>query len=189
MKINTENLISITEVNQNFSRAIRLVDDKDIAIIMKNNMPKYVLMKFDAVTKAASTPEEDIKDSVNHMSSSIAEAICSSEDYEIVHGSYCPKCHTLLNLSISECPYCDSKLKSPSGKDPVHLLTVNMAETMLLSPLLSDHGIPFVLKGNTSAGGFLGSANTIAQYRYEVPYDVYQSAKELLEGLKHDVSE
>jgi len=106
MKINTENLISITEVNQNFSRAIRLVDDKDIAIIMKNNMPKYVLMKFDAVTKAASTPEEDIKDSVNHMSSSIAEAICSSEDYEIVHGSYCPKCHTLFWRYLRPCLPC-----------------------------------------------------------------------------------
>lgn len=189
MKINTENLISITEVNQNFSRAIRLVDDRDLAIIMKNNMPKYVLLRFDIVTKMAATPAEDIKDSANRISAAIAEAIRFSEDDEIAHGSYCPKCRAVFSLAISECPNCDSKLRKPSSNDPVYLLTVNMAGTMVLSPLLTDQGIPFVLKGNSNAGGLLGSANTIAQYSYEVPYGAYQAAKELLEGVKHDVSE
>lgn len=189
MKINTENLISITEVNQNFSRAIRLVDDKDLAIIMKNNMPKYVLLKFDAIAEMATTQVEDIEDTIKRTSTAIARAIRSSEDDDITHGSYCTRCRALFSLAISECPHCDSKLRKPSGNDPVRLLTANMAETIVISPLLTDQGIPFTLKGDASAGGFLGSANTIAQYIYDVPYDAYQAAKELLKGWEHDVSE
>ena len=35
MQINTNNLVSITEANQNFSRVARLVDENGAAVIMK----------------------------------------------------------------------------------------------------------------------------------------------------------
>lgn len=46
MQINTKNLVSITEVNQNFSKVARLVDENGVAIILKNNTPRYVLIEF-----------------------------------------------------------------------------------------------------------------------------------------------
>ena len=46
MDINIENLVSISEANQNFSRVARLVDEKGTAIILKNNAPRYVLLDY-----------------------------------------------------------------------------------------------------------------------------------------------
>ena len=39
MTVNTKNLVSITEANQNFSRVARLVDENGVAVILKNNVP------------------------------------------------------------------------------------------------------------------------------------------------------
>lgn len=49
MKIDLENLISITEANQNFSKVARLVDSKGTAVILKNNKPKYVLVDYNTL--------------------------------------------------------------------------------------------------------------------------------------------
>ena len=46
MQVNTNNLVSITEANQNFSRVARLVDENGAVVILKNNTPKYVLIEF-----------------------------------------------------------------------------------------------------------------------------------------------
>lgn len=46
MQINTNNLVSITEANQNFSRVARLVDENGAAVILKNNTPRYVLIEY-----------------------------------------------------------------------------------------------------------------------------------------------
>lgn len=46
MRINTNNLVSITEANQNFSRVARLVDKNGAAVILKNNTPRYVLLEY-----------------------------------------------------------------------------------------------------------------------------------------------
>ena len=46
MQINTNNLVSITEANQNFSRVARLVDQNGVAVILKNNTPRYVLLEY-----------------------------------------------------------------------------------------------------------------------------------------------
>jgi len=46
MQINTNNLVSITEANQNFSRVARLVDKNGAAVILKNNTPRYVLLEY-----------------------------------------------------------------------------------------------------------------------------------------------
>jgi antitoxin Phd len=46
MNINAENLVSISEANQNFSRVARLVGEKGTAIILKNNAPRYVLLDY-----------------------------------------------------------------------------------------------------------------------------------------------
>ena len=39
MTVNTKNLVSITEANQNFSKVARMVDENGTVIILKNNVP------------------------------------------------------------------------------------------------------------------------------------------------------
>ena len=60
MMINTKNLVSITEANQNFSRVARLVDENGSAIILKNNAPRYLLIEFSQVEKEQTMPDEDV---------------------------------------------------------------------------------------------------------------------------------
>jgi len=57
--INSENLVSITETNQNFSRVARLVDRTGAAVVLKNNVPRYVILDFNQLneTESASTDE------------------------------------------------------------------------------------------------------------------------------------
>ena len=60
MVINTDNLVSITEANQNFSRVARMVDEYGAAVILKNNVPRYVLMEFSQVEDEQQAKDEDI---------------------------------------------------------------------------------------------------------------------------------
>lgn len=60
MTINTKNLVSITEANQNFSRVARLVDENGSAIILKNNTPRYLLIEFSQVEKEQTMADEDV---------------------------------------------------------------------------------------------------------------------------------
>ena len=47
MKIDTKNLISITEANQNFSKVVKNVEENGQVIVLKNNKPQYVVSKFE----------------------------------------------------------------------------------------------------------------------------------------------
>ena len=60
MVINTDNLVSITEANQNFSRVARMVDENGAAIILKNNVPRYILMEFSQVEDEQQAKDEDV---------------------------------------------------------------------------------------------------------------------------------
>ena len=60
MVINTDNLVSITEANQNFSRVARMVDENGAAVLLKNNVPRYVLMEFSQVEDEQQAKDEDI---------------------------------------------------------------------------------------------------------------------------------
>ena len=51
MQINLENLVPISEANQNFSKVARMVDSKGTVVILKNNKPKYVLVEYDTLIK------------------------------------------------------------------------------------------------------------------------------------------
>lgn len=60
MIVNTKNLVSITEANQNFSRVARLVDENGAAVILKNNVPRYVLLEFSQAEQEQLAEDEDI---------------------------------------------------------------------------------------------------------------------------------
>ena len=47
MMVNTHALVPMTEANQNFSRVTRLVDESGMAVILKNNRPRYIVVDFD----------------------------------------------------------------------------------------------------------------------------------------------
>lgn len=46
MIINTDTLVPMTEANQNFSKVTRLVDRAGLAVILKNNKPRYIVVDF-----------------------------------------------------------------------------------------------------------------------------------------------
>ena len=60
MNINTKNLVSITEANQNFSRVARLVDENGAAIILKNNVPRYLIVEFGQAEQEQFAADEDV---------------------------------------------------------------------------------------------------------------------------------
>ena len=60
MMINTNNMVSITEANQNFSRVARMVDEHGSAIILKNNSPRYLLIEFNQAEIEQTMPDEDV---------------------------------------------------------------------------------------------------------------------------------
>lgn len=61
MNVNTNNLVSITEANQNFSRVARLVDESGAAVILKNNVPKYVLLEFSQFQQESTAENDDVE--------------------------------------------------------------------------------------------------------------------------------
>lgn len=62
MMINTDNLVSITDANQNFSRVARMVDENGAAIILKNNVPRYILKEFNQLEEEQLAGDEDIQE-------------------------------------------------------------------------------------------------------------------------------
>ena len=60
MKVNTKNLISNTEANQNFSRVARLVDENGAAVILKNNGPRYLIVEFEQAQAEENAEDEDV---------------------------------------------------------------------------------------------------------------------------------
>jgi antitoxin Phd len=57
MKIDLDNIISITEANQNFSKVARMVDEKGVAVILKNNVPRYVIIDYSKLQKETTSDD------------------------------------------------------------------------------------------------------------------------------------
>ncbi len=60
MTIDTNTMISITEANQNFSKVARLVDERGTAVILKNNVPRYLVIDFSKADENAIASDEDV---------------------------------------------------------------------------------------------------------------------------------
>ena len=60
MMVNTSNLVSITEANQNFSKVARLVDERGSAVILKNNTPRYLIIEFSQAEQLQAAEDEDV---------------------------------------------------------------------------------------------------------------------------------
>lgn len=51
MMINTNLIVPMTDANQNFSKVTRIVDEDGMAVIMKNNKPRYIVVDFEEYDK------------------------------------------------------------------------------------------------------------------------------------------
>ena len=60
MELKTEEIISISEADQNFSSVARIADRNGRAIIFRNNKPKYMLVDLDRSPVLDLTDDEKI---------------------------------------------------------------------------------------------------------------------------------
>lgn len=60
MIVDTNTMISITEANQNFSKVTRVVDEHGIAVILKNNVPRYLVLDFSKAEEEKVTSAEEV---------------------------------------------------------------------------------------------------------------------------------
>ena len=60
MTIDTNTMISITEANQNFSKVAKVVDEHGTAVILKNNIPRYLVIDFSKAEKEKVASNEDV---------------------------------------------------------------------------------------------------------------------------------
>ena len=60
MTINTNSIISVSEANQNFSRATRIAEKNGQVVIFKNNKPKYILLDIESNPPIEMTDDEKI---------------------------------------------------------------------------------------------------------------------------------
>lgn len=79
MTVNTNTLVPMTEANQNFSKVARLVDEAGLAVILKNNRPRYIVVDFseyDELQAARESRKQKIMDTADRL---IAENLTAFE--------------------------------------------------------------------------------------------------------------
>jgi antitoxin Phd len=77
MIVNTNTLVPMTEANQNFSKVTRLVDQAGLAVILKNNKPRYIVVDFaeyDELQAAKTARREKVKSVADQLISENLEA-------------------------------------------------------------------------------------------------------------------
>lgn len=72
MMVNTNVLVPMTDANQNFSKVVRMVDEDGMAVILKNNKPRYIVVDFEEY-EAISIAMQMRKQNID----SIADAVIS----------------------------------------------------------------------------------------------------------------
>ena len=60
MIVNTNQMMSISEANQNFSKATRLADQHGSVVMLKNNKPSYMLISLKDNAELELTDDEKI---------------------------------------------------------------------------------------------------------------------------------
>ena len=60
MIVDTKQIVSITDANQNFSKATRIADENGVAVVFKNNRPKYKLINLEVEPDLELTDDEKI---------------------------------------------------------------------------------------------------------------------------------
>lgn len=61
MKINTNDIVTATEANQNFSRVAKMAEKKGRVVIFKNNRPKLLVIDLDTEPQIEMTEDEKLE--------------------------------------------------------------------------------------------------------------------------------
>lgn len=61
MMVDTNNMVSITEANQNFSKVARMVDQNGQVVILRNNVPRYLVIDFAQAEQEQMASDEDVR--------------------------------------------------------------------------------------------------------------------------------
>lgn len=61
MKINTSEIVTATEANQNFSRVAKMAEKKGKVVIFKNNRPKLLIIDLDTEPQIEMTEDEKLE--------------------------------------------------------------------------------------------------------------------------------
>ena len=76
MLIDTRHMVSATEANQNFSNVSRVVDEHGMAVIMKNNAPKYKVLPFYSEEQVGERrSKEEIRENMTKIANENSEAL------------------------------------------------------------------------------------------------------------------
>ena len=75
MKIDTDLLIPMTEANQNFSKVVRLVDESGMAVILKNNKPRYLVLGFQEYNEIQTARRKFFSNTANSVIAENLEAL------------------------------------------------------------------------------------------------------------------
>ncbi|MBR1711310.1 MAG: type II toxin-antitoxin system Phd/YefM family antitoxin [Clostridia bacterium] len=60
MTINTNQIVTATEANQNFSRVSRMAEQKGHVVVFKNNRPKLLIIDLDKEPQIEMTEDEKL---------------------------------------------------------------------------------------------------------------------------------
>jgi len=65
----------MTEANQNFSKVVRLVDESGIAVILKNNRPRYMVLSFNEYEEIQTARKKLFSDTAERVIAENLEAL------------------------------------------------------------------------------------------------------------------
>jgi antitoxin Phd len=80
MKVDTNNIVSLSEANRNFSRVARLADDSGAVVILRNNAPSYLLMTFSKAESEQTEPGEDMMAVAHRLTEKGKKAISQGDE-------------------------------------------------------------------------------------------------------------
>ena len=74
MKVDLKNLVSMTEANQNFSKVAKLVDENGAAVILKNNVPRYIVIDYSKIQEDETADDQMVEDVAKQILAKHAKA-------------------------------------------------------------------------------------------------------------------
>lgn len=60
MKIDSKGIVSMSEAIRDFSKVARIVDENGTAVILKNDVPRYLIVAFSQAEKEQFADSEDV---------------------------------------------------------------------------------------------------------------------------------
>jgi len=67
MTVDTRLLVPMTDANQNFSKVVKMVDENGIAVILKNNKPRYLVVDFAEYDEIKLARQKLLNDTTNRL--------------------------------------------------------------------------------------------------------------------------